>query len=277
MIRRSLSVLLLAIIALAFPLTARADVIVGPDYNSFYSRNYDKCVYLGRNFYANGSDGHVSLRNRPGALLKGYKVQNGTILHISFTCNFNGEIWGATQIYEPDKHPSQSPSGWMPMNDLLLAYDHISFEESHRDEIYTRLDVYESMPAKRDIVFWAWPGSGEIVHTLEAKWRSSTEHEQNFLSGEKLAYKDFEGREWVFIPYLFGRVNAWVFIDDPDNTDIPVFNPAPAPEPWRPRPEDFGQQISGMQLPVIIAILVALLVLITAVLIRVFWRRKKAG
>lgn len=274
MIKRSLSFFLLVIIALMFPIAASADVIIAPEYNSFYSSNYDKCVYLGRDFYANGSNGFIALKNRPGAWRGSCNIENGAILHISFAYNLNGRLWGITEIYEQEKNRSEFRNGWIPMDDLILAYDYISFEEDHQNEIYLRSDVYELLPERSDIVFWTWPGSGEIKHILEGKWRSNSEHEQIFLSDEKPAYRDAEGREWVFINYLFGRVSAWILLEDPENRDVPMFNPAPEPEPWRPGSEYLEQHGGTSQLTVLLIIVVALLVLVTAVLIRIFWKRK---
>ena len=276
MFKRLISVLLPVILTLAFPLAARADVIVGPENNGFWNRNYNNCVYLNRNFYANGDKGYVSLRSSPGARSAGQRIKNGEILNISFVYNLNGSVWGITQLREQAENPWDGPSGWMPMDDLLVAYDYVSFEEDHRDEIYFRSEVFDLLPARCDVVFWAWPGSGEIVHILEAKWRTNRETERNFLSDDKPAYTDPEGREWVFINYLFGRVNAWVLLDDPELEDVPVFHPAPAPVPWRPGPEHLVQHGGEPQSQGFLIIIIALLILVTAVLIGVFRKKRRS-
>ena len=268
MYKRCITILvLLAVLMTTLPLSARADMLAEPD-NDFYRRNYDKCVALQRSFYANGRSGSVSLKARPGSGGEVLNFENGTVLFIMFTYNNNGTIWGVTEIWEPRK------SGWLPMDDLLLKYDYISFEEDYRDEFYSYSGAYDALQEIPDLIFYTWPGSGEISRILEAQWRNSSEHEKNFLEGNKTAYKDSEGREWVFIPYLFGRINGWICLSDPLNKDIPAFNAEPQPELWQPGEEHLEPQ-GGLSLPTIVIILVAALVIITAVLIRVFWKKKR--
>jgi len=232
-------------------------------------RNIDDCVSLGRGFIANGRSGFVSLKHEPGSRREVIEVENGTVIYITFTYNLNGEIWGVTDFYSPDKPPA---GGWAVMNELLLAYDYISFEEDHRDELYSITGIYDPLQEVRDIVLWTWPGSGSISHIIQQGWRN-TEHETNFLSNATTAYIDSEGREWAYVSYLYGRVNAWVCLDAPDNEDIQAFNPAPEPVRWLSDPEHQVPH-SGSQLPIIAIILVGAVVIVTIVLILVFWKRR---
>ena len=264
------AMLLIIIFASAFPPAAVADVITAPD-NDFYNRNYADCVALQRSFYANGRNGSVSLKDKPGSKNKVVEFENGAILFIMFTYNLNGEIWGVTEIWETRK------SGWVPMDDLLLVYDYISFDEDHQDELYTYSDVYDALQEIPDLIFWTWPGSGEIHHVLESSWRrGNTEHESIFLAGDKPAYKDKDGHEWVFVQYLFGRINAWICLGDPLNYDIPAFNPAPEPALWQPGDEQH-EPPGGLSLPLMIIILVAFLAIGTVILIMVFWKKPKTA
>ena len=282
-----------AALVLALPITVSADVIPEPS-NSFYTRNSSNCVPLQRSFYANGADGCVSLRAEPGSASEVAVFENGSELFIMFTYNKRGVIWGVTEVFETRQ------SGWIPMDDLLLVYDYISFEEDYHDELYVFSGTYEVLAAITDLIFWTWPGSGEIDRILEARWRNSPEHEIAFLEGEKPAYKDAEGREWVFIPYLFGRTNAWICLDDPLNMDIPAFHPAPEPvfrqsgdvqrdlsgglsgeahpvQPqWQPGKEHL-EQPGGLALPLMAIILVVALAVATAVLIWLFWKKTNSA
>ena len=266
-LKLSIAALLAAVFALALPLAAGADLIPEPD-NDFYRRHFSGCTPLQRSFYANGRSGSVSLRAEPGAKNEGMVFENGTELFIMYTYNNGGEIWGVTEIWETGEN------GWLPMVDLLLVYDHISFAEDHLDEFYTYSGVYEALKTIPDLIFWTWPGSGEIDSILESKWRSNSEHEAIFLAGDKPAYKGADGLEWVFIPYLFGRRDAWICLGDPMNMDIPASNPAPEPELWQPG-EAHLEPAGGLPLPMLAIILVVCVAAATAVLIRVFWKKEK--
>ena len=265
--KKVFSVIVLAVLMATLSITARADIIPEPD-NDFYRRNYSVCVPLQRSFYVNGRDGSVALRTEPGSRSEIAEFENGTILFIMFTYNRNGAIWGVTEIWETRQN------GWLPMDDLLLVYDYISFAEEHEGEFYTFSNALNALETIPDLIFWTWPGSGVIDSVLESKWRTESEHESIFLAGDKDAYKDEDGREWVFIPYLYGRRNAWICLSDPLNMNIPAFNPAPLPEYWQPGYE-YSTPQGGITLPAIVLILVAVVVVATVILIRVFWKKSR--
>jgi len=276
MFKRSITIVMLIVLVLTFPVAALADSIAVPESNSFFMRNMENCVYMGRYFYANGEGGYVSLRSEPGSQFRGYRVENGSVLYIIYTFNSRGEIWGITEIYEEGKQRSQWQNGWVLMSELLLQYDHISFAEDYGDEFYIYSGDFASLYPKTDIVFWEWPGSGVIESILESQWRSNEEHETIFLTPEKSAYRDADGREWVYIPYLFGQRAAWICLDEPASRDIPVFFPAPQPELWQPGPSQLVEYEARLNFPALIVAMVAAIVVITIVLISLFRRRKRS-
>jgi hypothetical protein len=266
MIKKYSKFLLLAIcFFLMLPLAARADVLFEPN-NDFYTRHRNECVVLGRQFYANGEIGYVSLSAEPGSKDEGDIIENGEILDIMFTYNHNGETWGVTEIYSPDKSYDEWSNGWIPMDQLLLVYDFISFDEEHQNEYYHYDGTFKETDEATEIVFWTWPGSGvERSAYMDEAWIADI---SGAIDRYKI-YKDEEGREWGFISYLYAIRNVWVCISDPSNHDIPAFNQEPPPELWKPGEMETSK---GVPMPVILIILVTVLVVGTAILIKIFWK-----
>lgn len=267
MLKRCFIFILLAICCLVIlPVSAYADILIEPK-NDFYSKHSSECSRLDKSFYANGKIGYVSIKEEPGSKRNAAIIENGEIVFIMATYDYNGEIWGVTQIYADSKKYDELINGWIPMDDLLHVYDYSSFAEEHQSAFYAYEDSYDSLDTGADIVIWSWPGSGTTQGTLEA------------LSGEDLAdfsishaYKDEVGREWGFIGYWHGYRNMWICISDPGNYDIPAFNPPPQPELWPPSEVPAVQ--NGLSTPLLIIILVIVLVIGTAVMIRIFWKPK---
>ena len=256
-----------------FPLTARADILIEPN-NDFYSRNSGKCVYLGRNFYANGKDGYISLKNEPGSKKEAGTIENGNIVNIMFTYA-NDKMWGVTEIYS-DFMPNigWGANGWVLMDDLLLVYDYISFKEDYGHEFYPYEGGYGALYDAPAIALWSWPGSGVSTEKIDAVLRGAVS--EFHWPAAAYAYKDGEGREWCFFNYLYARRNFWVCVSDPGNEDIEAFNPPPKPELWEAKPgHTAGETRSDTPpMPVLAVILVAGVIAVTAVLIRIIYRKR---
>jgi len=131
-----------------------------------------------------------------------------------YFCLYGGEFWGFTYEF----------SGWIKLDQMLVMYDYVAFEEDHRDEFYPYDGDFTQIKEARSAIAWAWPGSDAHIWTYEDL------ETENFRVS--YAYKDNEGREWGFVTYLYGGRNIWVCLSDPLNRDIPAFNPAPEPMPW---------------------------------------------
>jgi hypothetical protein len=233
---------------------AYADVIWEPD-NRFYEQNRDDAILISRFFYANGDKGYVSLKSQPGSGSEVARYNNGELLYIQFACDYKGKIWGVD--YTP---------GWVPMDQLLLRYDYISFEEEYGDEFYSYEGNYDMLEKTDVIVFWNWPGSGSIIDVRDLSVSYSSD-ERTWLQPSN-AYRDSEGREWGFITYFYGTRNFWICMSDLSNTEIPAFNPAPEPVLWQPA--DMGGAQRDIPLPVLVIILVAALAATTIITIRAF-------
>ncbi|MDR1206077.1 MAG: hypothetical protein LBL26_11470 [Peptococcaceae bacterium] len=253
---------------LILPAAARADTLEVPD-NDFFYRHSRECTTVNRSFLVNGGDGFLTLKEEPGSARETAVISNGEVLRIVVIYRHKGDVWGLTEIELPDEPYHKWPKGWVPMNQLLLLYDFISFAEEHEDEFYPYTGGGETLEAAAEIVLWSWPGSGEARDVIEMT--AGTEF--NIAH----AYMDAQGREWGFVDFWrggsrYGRGNEWICISDPANGGIPAFNPPPQPALWQLEAADTPG--GGSSAPLLIIVLVAVLVLGTAVLIRIFWRPK---
>jgi len=226
--KRGLTIIL-AFAALLLSLTlpflyARADVVWEPE-DDFYNKHSNDCTYLSRSFYTNGDDGFLSVKREPGVKREVAEFENGEIIGVAYTYDYNGKVWGLTEFRDPKT--LNWKTGWVPMDQLLAVYDYISFSEDHSDEFFT-FDNSDNVPEAGDIVFWKWPGSGEVYTVFEEAWQDSESYEYT-LGGVFRAYKDSEDRVWGFIGYSYGARDVWVCLSDPSNREIPAFNPAPEP------------------------------------------------
>lgn len=233
---------------------ANADVIVEPS-NDFYSQHQDRLVYLGRSFYADGPEGNVPVKTAPGAKNDTAELRNGEVVYIEYSCLYDGDYWGFIYTY---------PGGWVKMDQLLVLYDYISFEEEHLDEFYTYEGNYSELKKAGAVVLWPWPGAEAPIWTIE-----DLDTENFWVS---YAYTDEYGREWGFVPLYDNR---WVCLSDPLQRDIPAFNPAREPTRWLSETFHAGIEKSGGSTLVLIIVSVAVLVIATAVLIRIFWKPEK--
>lgn len=281
MIKRCIvTFILMAVLAASLTIVVYADVIVEVEHEyDFYNKNASDCVSLGRHFLVNGNDGYVYLKSDPGSKNYFEAVKNGEILYIQCTYNQDGEIWGYARFFQTYR--------WIPMEDMLLVYDYISFAEEYGKEFYTYAGSYDAVFEADDIALWEWPGSGIVSRMLEPKVYGSFSPENviRYLDGSS-AYKDGQGREWIFMSSKYAT--GWICISDLANTELPAFAPPPEPVIWKPyeggeflasRKSDsefIKQQNSGSRLPVILIILIAALSVITAILVAVF-KKKKAS
>jgi len=245
--------------------TAYADVIIEPD-NSFYTRHAADCVQVGRSFYAHGADGFVTVMEAPDSKTELGAVENDTVLYVYSTYNHKGTSWGVVDFERQtdDGDPGPIISGWVPMDQLQLKYDRISFAEEHEKEFHPYAGDLSELKAAEQLVFWTYPGSGAQAGIM-AGWQEGSEL---YL---ETAYTDADGREWGFITYYYGYKNVWVCLSDPANESIPKAGDNPLTGIWQP-PERTG---SGLPVTLLVIVLVAVLAAGTVILIRVVWKPQK--
>ena len=263
------------------PLTVRADVVIGPR-NDFYERNQQYLVYTYRYYYANGSIGYVSVKVEPGSGLEVQKIMNGEQVYIRQTYDLEGSLWGYVEIEAEDRSYREWTTGWIRMENLVVIYDSVSFEEDNDSRIYEYNGEFDSLYDVDEIVIWTWPGSGEIISIFEGEEKDRfIETIIYFREGPVgvgfSGYLDKEGREWTALRTLAAR--SWICLSDPANSEIAAFNPAPQssliPADDTARASGFGR--FGIPPLLLITILVIVVVAGSAVLIKVFWKPNKNG
>jgi len=274
MMRRCIACLLLLTFMLSSAIAIYADAIWTPP-DDFFETHMDKCKSLNRSFYINSERGYISVKKEPGSGTEVDAVINGEVYNVFFTYSHNGALWGVILLdntYTPGK---QQATGWIPMDQLLLVYDKISFEEDHRQEFYSYSGSYDALFETDELIFWTWPGSGKIAMTHDDPVSLREEPARSWLNAE-CAYRDSEGREWGLIPYFYAAKRNWVCLSDPGNENITAFNRVPKPELWPAVDPPATNRAEGSGQPfIIIIILVAALVVSSVVLIRLFWKPKK--
>ncbi|MCL1866476.1 MAG: hypothetical protein FWF82_03610 [Oscillospiraceae bacterium] len=116
------------------------------------------------------------------------------------------------------------------MSDLSEPYQQEDWEKENKAYFYPYTGSYEAILSADKLVEWQWPGSDreriiidfeEIVNTYKDDFRKPSD----FIL---CAYTDGDGREWVKLYWNFG----WVCVSDPENREIPMFNPAPPSQMW---------------------------------------------
>ena len=249
-----------------FSFISNADIIVEPTQNKFYMDHRDEFEMLRRSYYANGVDGYISLRKAPGSNDETRRIANGEILFIEFSYESNGELWGIARINTLNTAYDKLPAGWISMEDLFVVYDDVSFVEEQGHEFHPYTGGYDELKAiTGEIIAWTWPGSGSMQPR-----RYEASHFNHEESGSQFAYTDEQGREWGSLGHWTGRMDNWVCIDAPTVENIEAFNLPPKPELIPPADANLLQ--NGMSSIMLILILVAVLVIGTVILIRVFWK-----
>jgi len=240
--KRFLTAVLTIVLLLALAVPAAADVLWTPVNDSFFESHYEECTHEGRNYYANGPEGFVTLWKAPESGRVVAQFENGQ----SLTVNWIYEDWGCVNARVKDEWID----GWVPMKELRLIYDHISFAEEYAHRITPYSGEFSDFDDDGATVnFYKFPGSPDIVRSnymfeydimeMLVGTKDSPSYIQN-------VFVDEQGLTWGFVGYMRGRMNAWFCLDDPGITvgdgagqvparDIGAADLQPAREPVLPR------------------------------------------
>lgn len=200
------------LLSLAAP--ARADVLWEPN-NRFYERHADECQYLGRSFYANGAEGYITLWDAPGGYLVKGQFSNGFILWVYYQF----EDW----VYAVVWGDEGEISGWAPIEDFALEYDHLSFAEEYADAIYPYCGQFADYDGDaEEIVFYEYPGAPVSKDVRKAAWGLDELIGRGGDSYIQSIFVDEDGRTWGYVGYLYGRINGWFCLDEPEGRNFPV-------------------------------------------------------
>lgn len=230
--------ILFTLFALTLSLGAFADVAYEPFGDDFYAEHYEECEHHNHWYHINGAEGYATVYSSPtgSAVLN---IPNGREFLVSATWSkgSDGKTWACIE-YDPETLENgrmESESGWVDMAELLPRYGNQEFMEEHEAElqhsIYT-LFIEEG----KELLAYRYPGSGIIEYRFPY-----VEDIENAMSTEYL-YTDAEGREWGYVGYHYGRVNAWVCISDP-YTELPAGPEYRAPELIPAAEEEFIESL----------------------------------
>ena len=264
MMRRFLTCILALAALLALAAPARMDMLWEPEDNPFYSRHRKECSIEERYYLANGPDGFVTAWDAPDGSQVRIQHENGERLWVSFVY----QDWGLISIWIREDH--KEITGWVPLADLSLVYDYISFEKEYGDRITDYNGEFADYSGDAEVInFYGYPGAPEISDSLETReilGRLTGTKEYN--SHISRIFVDEDGRTWGYVGYIYGRRNVWFCLDEPDGTNFPVRQVAQAEITPAKAPELPAQSYVPY-------ILVVGVVVITAFLLWKFWRKKK--
>ncbi len=209
---------LFVVFALLLSLSTFADVAYTPR-DDFYEEHYRGCVGLELYHFTNGAEGYVVAYSSPTGDPE-VVIPNGREYFVSviWTSDEDGKTWGCIE-YDPDtleiSYAFQGgESAWVDMSSMYRRYDSVMFMTEHESELqHSHYNIY--VEEGRELLAYRYPGSGIIEYRFPY-----IEDIENTMSTEYL-YTDTEGREWGYVGYHYGRVNAWICISEP-YTELPA-------------------------------------------------------
>lgn len=208
--KKAITLFICAIAAVGLTLGAAADVLFEPE-DSFYQSHVDECSYYGRHYIINGERGCAAVYSSPKAKNADAVLPNGSDFYVEWV--YNGE-WAYVQYDARTLAESwNGKSGWLRMSDMTPAYDSEAFCADHESEIYDgerTLHVEEN----GEMRLWTYPGSGESMG-IAVNYGGKADD-----VGFAEYFTDPEEREWGYLSYYYGRANAWVCLDDPENAEL---------------------------------------------------------
>ena len=237
---------LLFALLLLLPSLTLGDVIVEPE-NGFYRNHQSECKRIaGRTYLANGPEGTLDLYTAPNGTVS-TTLKNGAAFYCQWVyTDKQGAVWGFSERHE----------AWAPLGYAQVQYDHIAFEQEHRDQIVPGTD---QTGIKYDSVYlYDYPGATYPILLDEVE-----------LYAEQ-TYTDPQGRRWGFVSYIYGIRDKWFCLDDPGNGELAAETRSAAPSGYDPP----ASLPTGSQTGVVIGV-VAGVVAGTLVAVLVLFRRKK--
>jgi len=292
-------VILLVTVILCFSgLTAAyADVLWSP-VDAYWWLNFDSCTNLGYTYIINGPDGYVPVYADPTQTSPSFYLPNGGEFYIAAYTKINGRKMGVIQYktdetgeivhnwgdnveaYFSDRDDYSitwekgSGTGWLDMDMVVKKYDTVSFQEEFEDKL--TLGEFEFEPGLEkdtEVYLWAYPGSEAPQGTFTIKADNSSDDKALTFS---LLFTDENGFEWGKINYYYGIRNVWICITDPTNDSLPVreidYDLIPASDSI---PAISSGGVFSANSPYLAIILVAFVVIITAVLIAFLYRKNR--
>lgn len=201
--KRVFSLILALVVLLALAPAVLADVIWIPE-DPFLNDHLGDCSQHDRSYYAAGPDGQVTVYKSPENPTVVKKLPNGERIRISWVyTDESGVVWGFCEHWNEDNITDWT--GWMPLEHLLLKYDHISFEEEFAERLVYEGGILEGFGGQT-IRAWGYPGS-EGSYDLPVYEEYGPDYGPIFT--------DDAGRTWGYCTYYMSNRFFWICLDDP--------------------------------------------------------------
>lgn len=252
--KRAVLFMMIACCFVGVRISAFADAIWEPD-NDFYQSHADECTYENRTYIVNGYGGSTDVYASPVSNKKLFTLDNGAVCRVYFSyTDKNGNAWALYDSFD-------GQVGWIPMAYLYPEYDSIEFQKDFKDQIIAEQGELTGVEKNQRVFGWPYPG---------AKRPQDITVQDNPIAYD-LVFTDEEGHRWIHVGYYYGTRDFWMFEAQPDTAAVPlreIHQDIPTP------PKSIDRAASGVSWPLVIGLVVAV-VAITAILIHVFYPKKK--
>ncbi|MBQ8893764.1 MAG: hypothetical protein IJ043_05070 [Clostridia bacterium] len=264
--------LFILVLCLLLAVPAYADVAYEPPITDFYEKNRALCTNVERLYYTNGQEGYITLQKAPDGLKTRY-ITNGEKVEVF--CTY--EDWGMVTFLNGTELDTP---GWVPMSELYLIYDGISFEEEYSHRFGSYSGTLTLPEGEEGFYVYEYPGAPDPYEY--------TFKEEDPDYGFQESFTDSEGRLWAFIRYYRGLRDKWVCIDDPCSIIQPfggdpnlalieAETPSQREESPVIVPAEEPPAVVFNPMPVVAVALVAAAITAAIVLLAVCYRKKKEG
>lgn len=206
--------LLLMLVLLLFTLPVSADILWEPYDNTYYQMHAAGLEYMDRTYIVpEGMTANVYKSPSTGGLVTTLKA--GTEYYVGPYITLAGETWGVGHVIGDWK-----TEGWVRLDRLQRKYEHEDFYNDFGDSFEVTDDQVTQLDFDEEVHTWTYPGSGELDQTFpkEAFWTGYNGGVMDF----RYVYTDPDGGRWGYVGYFMGRC-GWVYLDDPETLDAPVF------------------------------------------------------
>lgn len=246
-----------------------ADLIATPN-DDFYKEHYEDCKHSVRTYIANSKNGYAYIYRSPESEQTITYVLNGTKVQTTFTYIDSNEVTWAVVEDTSILGEFEKDAGWIRLDEFTVVYDHEEFLKDHQEEILAQPVDWDLSTYQNNIYLWTYPNSGIQSGVIDP----TTEYAANYTKTYDQYYVDDAGNRWVYIGYYMIK-KGWICIDDPENDAIAdvdtsweedvTLRPAKAPDSWN----SYEREIA------IVAVMVIAVVLLTAILIRVLYKKER--
>lgn len=232
--------LLIVMVLLLLTLPVSADVLWEPYDNAYYQMHGAGLNYMDRTYYVpEGMTANVYKSPSTGGLVQ--TLEAGTKFYVGPYLTLGGETWAAGYVLG-----NWETEGWVRLDRLQKKYEHEDFYNDFGDTFEVTDDQVTQLDFDEEVHTWTYPGSGELDQTFpkEAFWTGYNGGVMDF----RYVYTDPDGGRWGYVGYFMGRC-GWVYLDDPETLDAPVFPQMPENTVTNTKPEQnphFFIWIAGM-------------------------------